>query len=94
MYYRWCGSDGRGYCFNVIDVFTRQWPAFVLAGRATRREPIMSATSAAAAAGPELPGLTPKVDNGSQYTSREFRSSMAALGITPEYTHVNTPEQN
>lgn len=37
MSYIWCGTDGWGYCFNVIDVFTRQWLAFVLVGRATRR---------------------------------------------------------
>ena len=66
----------------------------MLAGRATRREAIISVTNAVAAAGPELPGLTLRVDNGSRYTSREFRSSVVALGITLEYICVNTPEQN
>ena len=94
MSYIWCGTDGWGYCFNVIDVFTRQWLAFVLASRATRREAIMAVTDAVASSRPTLPGLTLRVDNGSQYTSREFRSSMAALGINLEYIYVNTPEQN
>ena len=94
MSYVWCGADGWGYCFNVIDVFTRQWLAFVLASRATRRHAIMAVNNAVAAANPALPGLTIRVDNGSQYTSREFRSSVAALGITLEYIYVNTPEQN
>ncbi len=94
MSYIWCGSNGWGYCFNVIDVFTRQGLGFVLAGRSTRREAIMSVNNAVAAANPVLPGLTLRVDNGSQYTSREFRSSVAALGITLEYIYVNTPEQN
>ena len=94
MSYIWCGADGWGYCFNVIDVFTRQWLAFTLAGRATRREAIMAVNNAVAAANPVLSGLTLRVDNGSQYTSREFRSSMAALGIALEYIYVNTPEQN
>ena len=94
MSYVWCGADGWGYCFNVIDVFTRQWLAFVLASRATRRHAIMAVNNAVAAASPDLPGLTLRVDNGSQYTSREFRSSMTALGITLEYIYVNTPEQN
>ena len=93
MSYVWCGADGWGYC-NVIDIFTKQWLAFVLSGRATRYNAIMAVNNAVAAADPDLPGLTPRVDNGSQYTSREFRSSMAALGITLEYTYVNTPEQN
>ena len=94
MSYIWCGTDGWGYCFNVLDVFTRQWLAFVLASRATRREAIRAVTDAVAAADPTLPGLTLRVDNGSQYTSREFRSSMAALEISLEYIYVNTPEQN
>ena len=94
MSYIWCGADGWGYCFNVIDVFTRQWLAFVLASRATRHHAIMAVNNAVAAANPALPGLTLRVDNGSQYTSREFRSSVAALGITLEYIYVNTPEQN
>ena len=36
MSYVWCGVDGWGYCFNVVDVYTRQWLAFVLSSRATR----------------------------------------------------------
>ena len=95
MSYIWCGIDGWGYCFNVLDVFTRQWLAFVLESRATRHQAIMAVNNAVAATGqPSLPGLTLRVDNGSQYTSREFRASMAALGITLEYIYVNTPEQN
>ena len=43
MSYIWCGTDGWGYCFNVIDVFTRQWLAFVLASRATRHHAIIDA---------------------------------------------------
>ncbi|MCE2498732.1 MAG: transposase [Nitrosopumilaceae archaeon] len=54
----------------------------------------MAVNNAAAAAAPALPGLTLRVDNGTQYTSRDFRSSMAALGIELEYVYVNTPEQN
>ena len=54
----------------------------------------MSVNDAVATAGPDLPCLTLRVDNGTQYTSREFRASMAALGITIEYIYVNTPEQN
>ena len=94
MSYIWCGIDGWGYCFNVIDVFTRQWLAFVLASRATKHEAVMAVNNAVAATNPVLPGLTLRVDNGSQYTSREFRSSMTSLRITLEYIYVNTPEQN
>ena len=34
------------------------------------------------------------VDNGSQYTSRDFRGSVDVLGARLEYIHVNTPQQN
>ena len=93
MSYIWCGTDGWCYCFSVVDVFTRQWVAFVLSDRATRHGAIMAINNAVAAAGPQ-PGLALRVDNGSQYTSREFRQSAASLGIRLEYIYVNTPEQN
>ena len=93
MSYIWCGVDGWCYCFNVVDVYTRQWLAFILSSRTTRHEAIMAVNNAAAAAKPKS-GLTLRVDNGTQYTSRDFRSSAAALGITLEYIYVNTPEQN
>ena len=96
MSYIWCGVDGWCYCFNVIDVFTRQWLSFVLADRATRHHAIMAVNNAVASSDsmPSLPGLILRVDNGSQYTSSDFRQSMSALGINLEYIYVNTPEQN
>ena len=94
MSYVWCGTDGWCYCFNVIDVFTRQWLAFVLSDRATRHHAIMAVNNAVAAAKPAPFRLTLRVDNGSQYTSRDFRQSIETLGIRLEYIYVNTPEQN
>ena len=88
MSYLWCGADGWCYCFNVIDVFTRQWLAFVLEDRATRHGAIMAVNNAVAAARPP-PGLTLRVDNGSQYTSRDFRQSVSALGINLEYIYTD-----
>ena len=52
------------------------------------------AVNNAVATTPALSGLTLRVDNGSQYTSREFRSSMDALEITLEHIYANTLEQN
>ena len=94
MSYIWCGVDGWCYCFNVVDVFSRKWLAFVLNDRATRFEAIMAVNNAMADAKPTIPGLTLRVDNGTQYTSRDFRASMSSLGIALEYIYVNTPEQN
>ena len=50
----------------------------------------MAVNNAVATANPALPGLTLGVDNGSPYTSREFRSSMTTLGIPLECICVNT----
>lgn len=94
MSYIWCGTDGWCYCFNVVDVFSRRWVSFVLSDRATRHEAVMAVNNAVADARPPIPGLTLRVDNGSQYTSRDFRASMSSLGISLEYIYVNTPEQN
>ena len=74
MSHIWHGVDVWGYCFNVIDGFTRQWLAFVLASRATCRHAIMAVNNAVAAANPALPGLTVRAGNGHRYTSHEFRS--------------------
>ena len=54
----------------------------------------MTVNDAVATANPALAGLTLRAGNGSQYPSREFRSSVAAPGIALKYTCVNTPEQN
>ena len=94
MSYVWCGRDGWCYSFNVIDVFTRQWMGFAFDTRAARHAAIMSITNAVAARDPDPARLTIRVDNGSQYTSRDFRGSVGALGATLDYIYVNTPQQN
>ena len=94
MSYIWCGRDGWCYSFNVIDVFTRQWLGFAFDTRATRHAAIMSINNAVASRKPDPGRLTIRVDNGSQYTSRDFRGSVDVLGARLEYIYVNTPQQN
>ena len=94
MSYIWCGRDGWCYAFNVLDVFTRQWLGFAFDTRATRHAAVMSITNAVAARSPDPGKLTIRVDNGSQYTSRDFRRSVDVLGARLEYIYVNTPQQN
>ena len=43
---------------------------------------------------PSKVGFDLRVDNKTQHTSREFRSSMATLGIALEYIYVSISEQN
>ena len=94
MSYIWCGRDGWCYSFNVIDVFTRQWLGFAFDTRATRHAAIMSVNNAVASRKPDPGRLTIRVDNGSQYTTRDFRRSVDVLGARLEYIYVNTPQQN
>lgn len=95
MTYIWCGRDRWCYLFSVLDVFTRIWVGYAFDTRAGRENAIMSVNNALAAhPGIETGNLTLRVDNGSQYRSREFIDSMKALGIKLEFIFVNTPEQN
>ena len=54
----------------------------------------MSIINAVAARSPDSGKLTIRVDNGSQYTSRDFRRCVDVLGARPEYICVDTPQQN
>ena len=94
MSYIWCGRDGWCYAFNVLDAFTKQRLGFTFDTRAARRAAIMSIANAVAARSPDPGNLTIRVDNGSQYTSRDFRRSVDVLGARLECIYVNTPKQN
>ena len=95
MTYIWCGRDTWCYLFSVLDVFTRIWVGYAFDTRAGRESAIMSVNNALAS-NPRIDTgkLVLRVDNGSQYRSREFIDSMKALGIKLEFIFVNTPQQN
>lgn len=93
--YIWCGVDGWCYCFNVIDCYTRKWITYAFDVDATRCVAIESITNAIAAEKPNCSRLRLRTDNGNQYTSRDFRKAVRALGIGKhEFIYKNTPEQN
>jgi putative transposase len=95
MTYIWCGRDRWCYLFDVLDVFSRVWVGYAFDTRAGKENAIMSVNNSLAAhPGIKTSNLTLRVDNGSQYRSREFTESMKALGIRLEFIFVNTPEQN
>ena len=80
-----CGRDGWCYCFNVLDVFTRKWAAYMFDTAATRPTPRFSPSCRLSQACGKVPGLRLRTDNGSQYISRKFREAMQALGIRHEF---------
>lgn len=95
MTYIWGGRDRWCYLFSVLDVFTRIWIGYAFDTRAGKENAIMSVNNALASNSRiDTSRLVLRVDNGSQYRSREFTESMKALGIKLEFIFVNTPEQN
>ena len=46
MTYIHCGMDGWCYCFNVIDVFTREWIAYIFDTAATAHTAVQSVLKA------------------------------------------------
>ena len=93
--YVWCGAvDGWCYCFNVLDIFTRQWLSYRFDTLATNDVAIESIVEAVSAAKPECANLTLQCDNGSQYTSRNFRKAVSLLGIHLKFIWNHTPQQN
>ncbi|MGI0087190.1 MAG: IS3 family transposase [Nitrosotalea sp.] len=94
MTYIWCGSDRWCYLFNVIDIFTREWIGYAFDVTATRHNAVMSVNNAISSRKPHTPGLTIRVDNGSQYISSDFQKSIKILGAELEFIYYHTPEQN
>jgi len=89
-----CGIDGWGYLFNVIDVFSREWIAYVFDALA-KKENAIQAVVKSLEKHPEARGhVTLYSDNGSQYISDAFRESTKVLGIDHKFIAYNTPEQN
>lgn len=89
-----CGVDGWGYLFNVLDVFSREWLAYIFDLLATKENAIQAVVKAVEKH-PEASGIvTLYSDNGSQYISDTFRESMKVLRVEHRFIAYNTPEQN
>jgi putative transposase len=90
----WCGSDGWGYLFGVIDAYDRELIGYRFS-LTCRTDDLLSALDDALlyrfAQGPS-PGLALRTDNGPQMTSRRFRGALAACDITHERTGYNNPD--
>ena len=93
MTYVWCGIDRWCFCFNVIDVFTRQWVAYFFDVAASKDAAIASIVNAVAMAKPDCSGLIIRTDNGTQYVSK-FMEFARMLGLRQEFIWRHTPQQN
>ena len=83
-----------GYLFNVFDVFSREWVAYVFDLSAVSENAIISVEDALISHKIKPEELTVRADNGPQYTSRAFRKAMAVLRLRLEHIARSTPEQS
>ena len=90
----WCGRDGWGYLFGVIDAYDREVIGYRF--RLTcRSEDLLAALDEALLsrfAQGSSPGLALRTDNGPQMTSRKFKGALEACEITHERTGYNNPD--
>ena len=85
--YVWCGqADGWCYCFNILDVFTRQWIACRFDTPAAASVAVDSLVEAVATAKPDCSRLTIQRGNGSQYAGKKFQKAASGLDIRLKFT--------
>ena len=94
MTYVWCRMDGWCYCFNVVDCFTRKWISYAFDVDAIKQVVIDSITNTISVENPDCSRLRLRTDNGTQYTSNDFRKAVSVFGIKHEFVWKHTPEQN
>jgi putative transposase len=95
--YIWCGQDGWGYLFSILDCFTREWLAYTFSTQCGTGEAIRTLEIAILdrfSDGTIPAGLTIRNDGGSQYTSARFISALKVYDIRHEVTGKNRPDQN
>ncbi|GMA58943.1 hypothetical protein GCM10025858_34460 [Alicyclobacillus sacchari] len=93
----WCGKDGWGYLFAVIDAYDREIVGYSFS-RFCRTEDLLNAVDMALnyrfPSGVQGAGLTLRTDNGCQMTSRRFIQAMRACQINHERTGYNNPDDD
>ncbi|SEN83184.1 putative transposase [Lihuaxuella thermophila] len=91
----WCGKDGWGYLFAVIDAFDKEIVGYKFS-RFCRTEDLLDAVNMSIDArfpyGVKGQGLTIRSDNGCQMTSKRYMKALKAAGITQERTGYNNPD--
>jgi len=81
----------------VLDIFTRRIVGWRLSRRCRAREWLDALEQAVMTEFPDGvrdAGLTLRMDNGCQPTSRAYQQTLDTLGITGEWVGFNCPEQN
>ena len=94
MTHIWCGVDRWCYLFSVLDIFSREWIAYVFSTNAGKENAILVVVMAVE----KHPEASGKVrlwsDNGPQYISDAFRESMNALKVDHKFIAYHKPEDD
>lgn len=93
----WCGQDGWGYLFAVIDAYDKEIVGYSFS-RFCRTTELLEAVNRSLDArfplGVKGRGLTIRSDNGCQMTSKRFVQALKHAGIKQERTGFNNPDSN
>ncbi len=89
-------KDGFAYLMSIKDCFSKRWISYELSRSCTAKDCIKAVEKGYAERFPS--GMNAKLilrtDNGPQYISGEFKSSMKIMCIEQEYIQKHTPEDN
>lgn len=88
----WCAQHGWVYLHAIVDCCTRELVAWTLEVRGRSQEAIGCVEMAAHARRISRDSLTLGTDNGTQFTSRDFRRHLAERGITHRRGGYRDPE--
>ncbi|UFJ42999.1 IS3 family transposase [Brevibacillus humidisoli] len=93
----WCGKDGWGYLFAVIDAYDREIVGYSFS-RFCRTDELLQAVNMAIdyrfPTGVKGQGLRIRSDNGCQMTSKRYVHALKDAGIKQERTGYNNPDAN
>lgn len=85
------------YLQSIIECCTSEWLGYVLEPRMTNKEAIAVLEKVVLERFPatgKAPGIELRVDNGSAYTSDDFREAAEVLGFKLAFIQPRTPEDN
>lgn len=88
----WTAAHGWVYLHAIVDCCTREIPAWTLDVRTRTAEAIACVDAGVLGRGVRPGVLTLGTDNGSQFTSRDFRKHLSARGVTHRRGGYRDPE--
>lgn len=88
----WTAQHGWVYLHAIVDCCTRQLVAWTLDVRGRSQEAVACVEAAGLERRVRPGGLTLGTDNGTQFTSREFRRHLSARGVTHRRGGYRDPE--